>query len=203
MVSSLRQFHILSSALAACGSLFFAVGTANAQNEVTGELQLSGASQVEKRSGVWIDGQYVGYLRELKGARKVSLLPGEHEIAVRQSGYKDFTQELTIEPGQKQVVHVTMAKDPQAQLPAVIAEVDLSVKPRRAAVFLDDRFVGHAREFGAGMRVSPGKHRIKVALPGYQTFETEINLLPNQKSQVKTELVKGSITQAGPLIRQQ
>jgi hypothetical protein len=189
MVSLLRQFHILRSALVAFGSLFFAAGTAYAQNEVTGEIQLSGASQVEKRSGVWIDGQYVGYLSELKGARKVSLLPGEHEIAVRQSGYKDFTQKLTVEPGQKQVVRVTMAKDPQAQLPTVTAEVELSVKPRRAAVFLDDGFVGHAHEFAAGMRVSPGKHRIKVALPGYQTFETEINLLPNQKSQVKTELV--------------
>jgi hypothetical protein len=43
------------------------------------------------------------------------------------------------------------------------------------------------------MLISPGKHRIKVGLPGYRTFETEVNLL---------ELVKGSIQQASPEIKQ-
>ena len=52
------------------------------------------------------------------------------------------------------------------------------------------------------MLISLGKHRIKVALPGYQTFDTELNLRAGQKSELKTELVKGSIVQAGLLIRQ-
>src|SRR5712691_8432880 len=49
--------------------------------------------------------------------------------------------------------------------------------------------------------VSPGKHRVKIALPGYQAFETEVNLLPRQKITIKTNLVPGSITQAGPSIK--
>jgi hypothetical protein len=52
------------------------------------------------------------------------------------------------------------------------------------------------------MLISPGKHRIKVGLPGYRTFETELNLLAGQKSEVKTELVKGSIKQATADIKQ-
>jgi hypothetical protein len=48
--------------------------------------------KVEETSGVWIDGQYVGYLRELKGSKKILLLPGEHEITIRQGGYVDFVQ---------------------------------------------------------------------------------------------------------------
>jgi hypothetical protein len=51
------------------------------------------------------------------------------------------------------------------------------------------------------MLIAPGKHRIKVELPGYRPFETEVNLLANQKSEVKTELVKGSIEQASPEIK--
>ena len=47
------------------------------------------------------------------------------------------------------------------------------------------------------------EHRIKVALPGYQTFETEVGLLAGQKSEVKTELVKGSIEQASSEIKNQ
>ena len=42
---------------------------------------------------MWVDGNYVGYLKELKGDKKILLLPGEHEIAVRQSGYDDFRTE--------------------------------------------------------------------------------------------------------------
>jgi hypothetical protein len=58
----------------ACFSLF-AVAT-YAQNKVLGELQLEGTSKVEKTSGVWIDGQYLGYVDELKGSKKILLLPG-------------------------------------------------------------------------------------------------------------------------------
>ncbi len=80
----------------------------------------------------------------------------------------------------------------------------MDVNPNRAAVFVDDAFVGHVHEFGGvgrRMLLSPGKHRVKIALPGYRTFETEVNLAPNQKFEIKTDLVKGSITDAGPLIK--
>ena len=46
------------------------------QNQVMGEVDFHGATKVEKSSGVWIDGQYVGYLKELKGMKKILLLPG-------------------------------------------------------------------------------------------------------------------------------
>lgn len=176
-----------------------------AQNQILGEVDFSGATRVERTSGVWIDGQYVGYLKELKGTKKVMLLPGDHELSVRQSGYSNFVQRITVEPGQVQIVHVSMQKDQAATWPTVTSTLKLDVQPDRAAVFLDDAFVGHAGEFGGAfhsMAMSPGKHRIKVELPGYQTFETEVILLAGQKSEVKTELVKGSIEQAGALIKQ-
>ncbi len=71
-------------------------------SKVMGEVQFDGATKVEKDSGVWVDGGYVGYLKELKGDKKVLLLPGEHEIVVRQSGYNDFSQKIVVEPGQTQ-----------------------------------------------------------------------------------------------------
>ena len=190
---------------ALCSLVLLAMGS-YAQNEVLGEVEFVGATKVERTSGVWIDGQYVGYLDELKTDKKVLLLPGEHEIAVRQSGYKDFIQKVIVEPGKKLILHVTMEREPRVQFPTVTAEIKLQVTPDRAAVFLDDAFVGHVREFGGvgrAMLVSPGKHRIKIALAGYQTFETEVNLLPRQKAKIKTDLVKGSITQAPPLIKKQ
>src|ERR1700722_17120731 len=100
-------------------ALCFVPTPAYTQNQILGEVDFSGATKVEKTSGVWIDGQYVGYLKELKGAKKGMLLPGNHELSVRQSGYADFTQKLTVEPGQVQTVRVTLQKDQAANWPTV------------------------------------------------------------------------------------
>ena len=176
-----------------------------AGNDIMGEIQFVGATKAEKTSGVWVDGQYVGYLKELKGSKKVVLLPGQHEIAVKQAGYHDFTQKVILEPGQKHVIQVAMQKNPAAQYPEATAQIKMSVSPNRAAVFLDDQFVGHVDEFdgpGQALLLAPGKHRVKITLPGYRTFETELNLLAEQKFELKTELFKGSILQAGPLMNE-
>src|SRR5262245_37585561 len=177
---------------------------AEAQDQVMGELLLEGQTDVERDSGVWIDGTYVGFLKELKGKKKLILLPGEHEVVVRQSGYEDSVQKVVIEPGGKRLVSVRLRLSPQATVPNVTATLKLKIKPGRAAVFLDEKYVGHASEFGGrfrSMKISPGKHKIRVELPGYRTFVTEVDLLANQETEVKTELQAGSIQQNSPMIK--
>lgn len=171
-------------------------------NEVLGEVEFIGTGKVERASGVWVDGQYVGYLKELKGSKKILLLPGEHEITVRQDGYQDVTDKITVRPGEKQAISVKMIKDTRFQMPSVFSEIKLSVTPDRAAVFVDGLFVGHVGEFGGigkALMVAPGHRKITVSLPGYQMFSTEIDLAPNQKFQLKTDLLKeGSPAQPQP-----
>jgi PEGA domain-containing protein len=201
-----RSFRFPSAALLLALSYFLLVPPrlAAQDSKVMGELKFKGASGVEKSAGVWIDGTYVGYVKELKGDKKVLLLPGKHQIIVRQSGYGDFVKDVVVEPGQAQKVRVAMRLLPGARPPSITAELKLTVEPGRAAVFLDDNYAGHASEFGGALHsllISPGKHRIRVALPGYQTFETEVSLLAGQKSEVKTELLKGSIEQASSDIK--
>ena len=179
--------------------LLLIVSPGFAQNQILGELQLDGTSNAERTAGVWVDGHYMGYLQELKGSKKILLIPGEHEILVRQGGYLDLHDRVVLQPGEKQLLRVTLQKDTRVQLPTVTAEVKLSVNPDRAAVFVDGVFVGHVGEFngvGKAMLVAPGKHNIKISLPGYQTFETEVNLVPNQKFQIKTDLSKGPVTES-------
>jgi len=177
----------------ACLSIF--IQASYAGNDVLGELLLEGATKVEKTSGVWIDGQYLGYLEELKGSKKILLLPGEHKITVRQNGYQDFTQNVVLHPGEKQLVTVKMVKDSRFVMPAVTAEVKISVNPDRAAVFLDGLYVGHAAEFGGGLIVAPGHRKITISLPGYETFSTEVDLAPKQKFEIKTDLLKSGVPQ--------
>lgn len=177
-------------------ALFAILPTLRAQNQVMGELQFEGVTKVDKTSGVWVDGQYVGYLKELKGNKKVLLLPGEHTISVRQNGYADFNKTLTVKPGEKQIVMVAMIKAATGLMPATWAIIKIAVNPNRAAVFLDGRFVGHVSEFeglGRSLQVAPGRHAVKIALPGYQTFETSINPSANQKVEIRTNLLKSSV----------
>jgi hypothetical protein len=193
---SLLWMFLLLCAVSLCPAVY-------GENDVMGEVQFEGKSHVDKTSGVWVDGEYVGYLKELKGSKKVLLLPGEHTITVRQDGYQDFTERVVLQPGEKQIVRVAMEKAATGPLPTVTATVKIEVNPSRAAVFLDGLFVGHVGEFegaGRGMRVAPGTHQIRIALPGYQTFETQIDPIADQKVEIKTELVKNGAPLKEPMV---
>jgi hypothetical protein len=193
-------------ALGGLSGLFSLPTTVQAQDRVMGQIQFVNSSKLVKTSGVWIDGQYVGYLGELKGMNRLRLLPGDHEISVRQAGYSDFNKSVVIEPRMVVDVRVSMERDPRFIYPdpKTSSEVRLDVQPSRAAVFLDDYYVGTVEEYYGvehAMLVAPGKHRFKIALPGFKTFETEVELYPRQKFALRTDLMGGSINDADPMIR--
>jgi hypothetical protein len=198
------------AALLLASSLFPAAAQAQNQNQnptanrVMGQVDFKGVMKSDKESGVWVDNQYVGYVKELKLDKKVLLLPGEHEISVRQAGFLNQDQKVVIEPGKTILVTVRLEKDPNAVYSKVNAQVKIDVTPDRAAVFVDGKFAGSVSDFkgvGKAMLIAPGKHKIKIDLAGYRPFETDIDLLPHQKMTVKTDLVEGSILQADPAIK--
>ena len=166
------------------------------QSPKMGEVRFTADTQEERDSGVWIDGKYVGYVKELKADRKVMLPPGEHEFLIRQAGYKDFTKKVVVEADQVQTIAVVLEEDSKVSYPGNNAtELRLDILPKRAAVFVDDFYMGHGGDFGGrfhSMLVSPGKHRLKVTLDGYKTYETEIDAVASSKSQMKITLEKNS-----------
>ena len=173
-------------------------------NQIMGEVGFEDSTKAEKTAGVWVDGQYVGFVKELKGNKKVLLLPGSHEISVRQTGYLELAETIVTEPGKRTILTIKLDKNPQAQFSAITGEIKLEVTPDRAAVFVDGHFAGTVNQFrGAGraMLIAPGKHHIKIGLVGYQPFETDVTLLANQKITVKTDLAPGTIQQADPAVK--
>ena len=172
--------------------------TLHADNKVLGQVEFHAENKAAESSGVWVDGQYVGYVTELKGNKKLLLLPGEHEVSIRQSGYIDFDEKITVAAGKKIVVPVTMQKDSRAKSSAVKSQIKIKVKPDRAAVFLDGAFAGTVREFngwGQAMLVNPGRHHVKISSTGYVPFETDVNLLPYQKITIETNLAHSPTVQ--------
>src|SRR5215469_5756769 len=163
---------------------------ASARSKVMGQVNFAPATKLDRNAGVWIDGQYVGYVHELKGDKKILLLPGSHEIIV--------------EPGSVRDIAIRLERDPRWKYSEVTAEIKIKVTPDRAAVFVDGSFAGYVHEFGGvgrSMLLAPGKHQIKIALPGYKDFTTEVNLSPNQKFILKTDLLQASITEADPAVK--
>ena len=173
---------------------------------VQAELRFTPVSSAVKDAGVWVDGNYVGYVRELNGNGRVMLLPGLHDIVARQAWYQDYVEQVLVEPGKVYNIKLSMTKAARAATKSAAAEVKISATPNRAAVFVDGQFAGHSAEFdgvGRAMLLTPGQHKLTVALPGYLPFETVVNVRAHQKLKIQTMLVKGSITDAGSLVSPQ
>ena len=169
---------------------------AQSQDTSLAELRFTTDTQDERDAGVWIDGKYAGYVKELKGDRKVMLAPGEYEIVIKQAGYHDLTQKITAVAGQPQTVNVVLVENPKMTYPGSdAAEFRLDIRPKRAAVFVDGTYMGHGGDFGGHFRsmlVAPGKHQLKVTLDGYRPYEREITGNASEKSQMTIVLEKGS-----------
>jgi hypothetical protein len=177
----------------------------SAENHVLAEVRLVTHNRAEKTAGVWVDGQYVGYARELNGNNRLLLLAGKHEIVVRQPWYRDYVEDAVLEPGEVHTINLALVKDQRVPSKDATGELKISATPARAAVFVDEQFAGHVDEFdgtGKAMLLTPGQHRVRLALPGYLPFETAVELRPHQKLKIETALVKGSITEAGALVSQ-
>jgi|WetSurMetagenome_2_1015567.scaffolds.fasta_scaffold125775_2 hypothetical protein len=175
-------------------------------NEILGEIQFNPAGKVEKNAGVWVDGLYLGYVGELKGSKKVLLVPGEHQIVIRYSGYLDFSTKVLMEPGITRDVRFQLEKDENIPRADATSGMKISVNPDRAAVFLNGGYVGHVSEFrglGRWMLLPPGTYDVRIMLPGYLPFDTKITLVSRQRFELKTDLFPSSIQQSGPLVDQQ
>ena len=76
--------------------------------------------------------------------------------------------------------------------PAATGRFRLTVRPADASVYVDGAFRGTGRE-AASLSLSPGRHRVEVVRPGYQTIEKEVQVGPGEPAEMTIELEKGTI----------
>jgi hypothetical protein len=187
-------------------ALILLIGVLSAEDRVQSELRFAAHTKDERTAGVWVDAQYVGFVKELAGDKKLMLLPGKHEIVIRQAWYNEFVMQVILEPGQIEQINVALVKSARLPTKDATGELKIAATPSRAAVFVDGQYAGHVDEFngvGKAMLLTPGQHRLRIALPGYLPFDTMVDLRPQQKLKIQTDLVKGSITEAGSQVIKQ
>lgn len=173
-------------------------------NALLGEIELKAASRVERDAGVWVDGQYVGFVKDLKNSDRLVLVPGAHHVLVKLIGYEDVSSTIVVEPGERTKYRIEMTAVEGLDYPDKDAtgKVRISIEPKDAAIFVNDRYVGHVDRFNGakGMRLKPGAYRFAVALPGYRSFDTEINVRAGQTYEIKTKLQKGPLDEQAPAL---
>jgi hypothetical protein len=173
-------------------------------NPILGEVEIKAASRLERDAGLWVDGQYLGYVRELQGRGKLVLVPGEHQLLFKLIGYQDVAGSIVVDPGERTLYRLRMLEAPDITYPdkAQTARLRVSVDPDDAAVFVNGAYIGHVDQFDdrKGLRLGPGSYKFTIALPGYQSFETELSVRAGQSYEISTELLKGNFNdQAGVL----
>ncbi len=67
--------------------------------------------------------------------------------------------------------------------PSSYGGISLEIGPPDADVYVDGEYVGRAGDFGpalAPLTMIPGRHRIEIAAPGYETLAFDVDVIPGQ-----------------------
>ena len=93
--------------------------------------------------------------------------------------------------------------DMNAAMVAGYGAVELNVKPNRADVWVDGRYVGEARDLDGYpnyLWLADGGHRVQVHKGGFLIFDEQIDVRRGMKSEVKLKLQPGDSPPPGPKV---
>jgi hypothetical protein len=79
--------------------------------------------------------------------------------------------------------------------------VDLDVKPNRADVWVDGKYVGEARDldgYPSYLWLKEGAHRLQIQKGGYKLFDEEIEMQPGVKKNLRVRLEPGESEPPAP-----
>jgi hypothetical protein len=115
------------------------------------------------RAGVFIDGKYVGPAANFKIARKYPVPAGSHEVKLVDPRFEEYSGQVTIEAGKttklsQTLKPITLDKPPFGRIRIVHQD-------KFAAVYVNDKFYGHADEFNnpwQGILIKPGEYDVRI-----------------------------------------
>jgi hypothetical protein len=93
------------------------------------------------------------------------------------------------------------AVDMNAAMMAGFGAVELNVKPNRADVWVDGKYVGEARDldgYPSYLWLKEGEHRLAVYKGGFLTFDEPVNVQRGMKTEIKLRLQPGDSQPPGP-----
>jgi hypothetical protein len=134
------------------------------------------------RTGVFVDGKYLGPAANFGWARKYELAPGEHLLLLTEPRCEDYSTTIQIQAGKTLKVERTLADLPKAQPPFAILKTKSDSK--FDGVWVNGKFMGHVDEFDnpyQQLLLPPGEYTVRIASPGGETkHEEKVTLTANK-----------------------
>ena len=140
-----------------------------------GDLKVKTTSN---RTGVFVDGKYLGPAANFKITRKYSLPAGQHELILREPRFEDSKTTITITAGKTTTVNQTLQARPLVTPP--FGTLKVRGFEKFAPVYLNGAYMGFADEFDfkkQGLLVKPGEYEIEVTSPaGASLIKTKVTI---------------------------
>ena len=115
------------------------------------------------RAGVFVDGKYLGPAANFRVARKYMLPAGRHEIRLVDPRCEEASATVDLVAGKTTTVSRTLKPLPPAKGP--FGTLRTKSADKFAAVYVNDRFYGHADEFSnvaQGVLLPPGEYTVRI-----------------------------------------
>jgi len=157
-------------------TLLLACGAAIGQQKDTAYMK----TKVDPgRAGVFVDGKYVGPAKNFGIARKYALPPGQHQVKLVEPRYEELSTTVDLKAGKTTDLAQTMKALPPPKGP--FGKIHTECPDKFAAVYINDKFYGHAGEFNNSMQallLPPGEYKVRIepvsgGTPVSQTIKLE------------------------------
>lgn len=125
---------------------------------------------------VYVDNNYAGHTP----INRYQTDPGNCEINIRKSGYKDFTTSIFANP--EQVAFV------DTRLLPLLTNATISSNPQGALIWIDDQLIPEKQTPARLDSLPIGDHIIRLQKSGYREFETSLVLKENTTNNISAEL---------------
>jgi len=115
------------------------------------------------RTGVFVDGKYLGPAANFRVARTYNVAAGDHELKLEEPRYEEVVKKITVTAGKKTVVAEKLKALPPPKGP--FGRLRTECTDKFAAVYVNNKFYGHADEFSnssQGLLLPPGEYEVRI-----------------------------------------
>jgi len=148
----------MKTVLALSSSLLFALLPLAAQQTGTLKVKVSPG-----RTGVFVDGKYLGPASNFGMARTYTVAAGEHDLKLAEPRYQEVVTKITVPSGKRLVVSQQMTALPVPKPP--FGTLKTHSADKYAAVYINGKYYGHNDEFdnfAQGLLLPPGTYEVRI-----------------------------------------
>jgi hypothetical protein len=149
-------------------------------------------------AGLFVDGNYIGPAGRFTVPEKYEVQPGEHEIALKDPRYEDYSTKVSVRPGKTTKIHYKLKKLPEPKGPFGRVrfggdgeESWLSITAGDTGpVYINERFAGFIDELNnarGGMLIPPGTYTIRAESKKYGVVSRTVTVEANKVTVIPLE----------------